>query len=82
MASTPRAGSYVTKLKKQGNSTGVTLVADVLREANLTVGDEVVVDASENKIVISKSDSAYTRAMAAGRKFSAHYTRTMADLAK
>ncbi|MDA0239769.1 MAG: hypothetical protein O3A84_07045 [Proteobacteria bacterium] len=82
MASTPRGGSFVTKLKKQGNSTGVTLVADVLREANLSVGDGDVDDAAENKIVISKSNSDYTRAMAAGRKFSAHYSRTMADLAK
>lgn len=71
-----------TRLAKIGNSTGLTLPREVLTEAQLDRGDEIVVEVREGRIEISKADDDYNRAMDVGRKFAARYRRTMSVLAK
>ena len=46
----------VTKVQKWGNSQGVRFPLQVLREANIAVGDEVEVIVLEGRIVVAPSD--------------------------
>lgn len=43
-----------SKIKKWGNSQGLRLTQDLLRLANLTVGDEVEITVVQDQIVIQK----------------------------
>jgi antitoxin MazE len=52
----PRELSMVTKVQKWGNSQGVRFPLQVLREANIAVGDEVEVAVREGRIVVTASD--------------------------
>lgn len=72
------------QLNRQGNSTGVTLTRDVLLAAGLERGDNVTltVDRTEGTITMRKAESAYSRAMEAGRAFAARYQHALAELAK
>lgn len=71
-----------TKVRRSGNSDHVTLTKDILRTAELAVGDEVTVEATSDKIVITKSESDYARAMRAGRECTERYAEALAELAK
>lgn len=71
-----------TRLVKQGNSTGLTLSREVLEAARLDRGAEVVVEASEGRIVITPASSSHARAMAAFKRSLTRYGRTYALLAK
>jgi antitoxin MazE len=44
------------KITKIGNSLGVTIPNDFLEMANISLGDEVVVDYVDNKITLKKSE--------------------------
>jgi putative addiction module antidote len=70
------------KLSKQGNSTGVTIPAEMLETLNLKRGDEVSLSLIEGGIKIAPADSAYQKAMDAGRKVAVRYRRALRDLAK
>jgi len=72
------------QLTRQGNSTGVTLSRDVLLAAGLERGDSLTltVDRTEGTVTMRKADSAYNRAMTAGRAFAARYRHALAELAK
>jgi antitoxin MazE len=44
------------KITKIGNSLGVTIPNDFLELANISLGDEVVIDYVDNKITLKKSE--------------------------
>ena len=46
----------LTKVQKWGNSQGVRFPLQVLREANIAVGDDVEVVVQEGRIVVTPSD--------------------------
>jgi antitoxin MazE len=46
----------LTKVQKWGNSQGVRFPLQVLRQANIAVGDEVEVVVQEGRIVVTSSD--------------------------
>ena len=46
----------LTKVQKWGNSQGLRFPLQVLREANIAVGDEVEVVVQEGRIVVTPSD--------------------------
>ncbi|HUA77016.1 MAG TPA: AbrB/MazE/SpoVT family DNA-binding domain-containing protein [Acetobacteraceae bacterium] len=71
-----------TKLQKLGNSTGVVLPRKVLAAARLELGDEVLLNAEEGRIEITKTEEGYNRAMEIGRAFSQRYRQTMAILSR
>ena len=72
----------VTRIRQIGNSDGLTLRADQLREAGIARGDEVVVDARAGRIVITKAGSSYARAMDALDACVTRYDDTLRRLAK
>ena len=49
--------TIVTRIRQIGNSDGLTLRAEQLREAGIARGDEVVVDAQPGRIVITRAGS-------------------------
>ena len=71
-----------TKLTRVGNSTGLTLSREVLRAAGLERGDDVVVEADGDRVIIAKADSDRAAVREIGRRFMARYSRTLAALAK
>jgi putative addiction module antidote len=76
------AMSVVTKIRQIGNSDGLTLRTEQLREAGIGRGDEVVVDAQPGRIVISKAESPYAKAMEALEACMTRYDATLRRLAR
>jgi putative addiction module antidote len=74
--------STTTKLRQIGNSDGLTLRAEQLREAGFARGDEIMVEAQPGRIVLSKADSTYARAMEALDACLARYDATLRRLAR
>jgi putative addiction module antidote len=74
--------STTTKLRQIGNSDGVTFRAEQLREAGFVRGDEIVIEAQPGRIVLSKADSTYTKAMEALDACLARYDTTLRRLAR
>ncbi len=71
-----------TKIKAIGNSQGIVIPKELMASAGLSPRDEVIIEASGGKLIITRSDSDYAQAMQAGRRFARHYRRTMAALAE
>lgn len=44
-----------SQVKKWGNSQGLRLTLELLRQANLAVGDEVEISVEDQRIIITKS---------------------------
>ena len=58
---------YTATVSKWGNSQGIRLPSDVLRQKNISVGDEVDIDTSEpDKIIITLPKTDGKRLKAAG----------------
>jgi antitoxin component of MazEF toxin-antitoxin module len=57
--------STTTKLRRIGNRDGLTFRAEQLREAGFVRGDQIVVEAQPGRIVLSKADGPYAKAMEA-----------------
>ncbi len=55
------------KLRKTGNSSGVTLSRKVLAAAGFAAGEDVTVTATPGKIIVSQAGGIYARTRAAGR---------------
>lgn len=70
------------RLRRIGNSDGLTLRAEQLREAGFARGDEVVVEAQPGRIVLTRADSAYAQAMEALDACIARYDGTLRRLAR
>lgn len=71
-----------SRLARQGNSTGLTLSREILDAAGLDRGAEVVVEATEGRIVITPAASPHAKAMEAFERSLGRYGRTYAALAK
>lgn len=71
-----------TRIKPVGNSDAVTLRREVMTAAGFHRGDEVVIEASKGKVVITRSGSDYARAMEGFRKAAKRYNGVLAALAK
>ena len=71
-----------TKLRQIGNSDGLTFRAEQLREAGFARGDEVLVEAQPGRIVLSKADSTYAKAVEALDACIARYDATLRRLAR
>ncbi len=71
-----------TKLTRIGNSTGITLSRDVLRAAGLSRGDDVIVEADGEHVIIAKAKGDRAKVQEIGQRFMARYSRTLAALAK
>jgi putative addiction module antidote len=74
--------STITKIRQIGNSDGLTLRAEQLRDAGIGRGDEVRVEAKPGRIVISRVESPYAQAMDALDACMARYDGTLRRLAK
>jgi putative addiction module antidote len=72
-----------TRLQKMGNSVAVTLPREVLQATGLKYRDEVSVDVTEDgRVTVAKADTAYSRAMEAGRRAAQRYSTALAILAR
>jgi len=71
-----------TKIQAFGNSLGVTLNKDVLAKAGFAKSDEVRVEATPDRVVITRQDSDYAKAMDGFRKAAVRYPGAMTELAK
>ena len=74
--------STTTKLRQIGNSDGLTFRAEQLREAGFARGDEIAVEAQPGRIVLTRADSAYAKAMEALDACLARYDATLRRLAR
>lgn len=72
----------VTRIQAFGNSLGVTLNKEVLAIAGFAKSDEVRVEATPDRVVITRQDSDYAKAMDGFRKAAVRYPGVMAELAK
>lgn len=71
-----------TKIQAFGNSLGVTIDKDVLATAGFKRSDEVRVEATRGRVVITRPDSDYARAMDGFRKAAVRYPGAMTELAE
>jgi antitoxin component of MazEF toxin-antitoxin module len=71
-----------TKIQAFGNSLGVTLNKEVLAKAGFARSDEVRIEATHDRVVITRPDSDYAKAMDGFRKAATRYPGAMAELAK
>ncbi len=71
-----------TKVQAFGNSLGVTLNKEVLADAGFARGDEVRVEATADRVVITRENSDYAKAMDGFRKAAVRYPGAMTELAK
>jgi putative addiction module antidote len=74
--------STTTKLRQIGNSDGLTFRAEQLREAGFVRGDEIAVEAQPGRIVLTRVDSTYAKAMEALDACMARYDGTLRRLAR
>ena len=70
------------KLQRIGNSTGVILPADLLREAGLGPGDEVVIQAERGRVVITVLDPDFDDLVCAADRFVAANPNALRKLAE
>jgi antitoxin component of MazEF toxin-antitoxin module len=71
-----------TRIRQIGNSDGLTLRAEQLRAAGIARGEEVVVEAEPGRIVITKPESPYAKAMEALEVCMRRYDATLRRLAR
>ncbi len=74
--------AVVTKIQAFGNSLGVTLNKEVLANAGFARSDEVRVEATPDRVVITRPHSDYARAMDGFRKAAVRYPGVLTELAK
>ena len=72
----------VTKIQAFGNSLGVTLNKEVLAKSGFARSDEVRIEATPDRVVITRQNSDYAKAMDGFRKAAIRYPGTMTELAK
>lgn len=70
------------KLQRVGNSTGILLPADLLRASGMARDDEVLVQAEEGRIVITRIDPAFDAMVAAADRFVAAHPNAIKKLAE
>ena len=70
------------RLQRIGNSTGVILPAEVLRESGLSAGDEVLVHAEHGRVTVVPFDPDFDAALAAAERFIANHPNALKKLAE
>ena len=70
------------RLQKIGNSTGVVVPAEMLREMGLAAGDEVVVRSEQGKLTVVPFDVEFDEQMAAAERFITDRANAMRKLAE
>ena len=68
------------KLQRIGNSTGIILTADLLREAGLAQGAEVIVRAQRGQVVITALDPDFDELVAAADRFVSDHPNALKKL--
>lgn len=57
------------KLQRIGNSTGIVLSAEVLRDAGFQLGEEVIIVAERGRVVLTALDPGFDDMVAAADRF-------------
>ena len=73
---------FSTKLRKIGNSTGVSLRRDILDQAGLRDGDQVAVSVQDGEVRIVKADNTFNKGVEISDDGIRRYGRTFAALAE
>lgn len=68
------------KLQRIGNSTGVVIPADMLKESGLSAGDEVVIASSRGRFEIIALDKDFDAMVAAADSFIADHPNALKKL--
>ena len=69
-------------LQRVGNSTGIVLPPDLLADAGMMRGEEVLLLAEEGRIVITRLDPGFDRLVEAADRFVAAHPNAIRKLAK
>jgi putative addiction module antidote len=70
------------KLQKVGNSTGVIVPVEMLREAGLASGDDVMVQSERGRLVITALDPGFDEMVAAADRFVSRHPNALRKLAE
>lgn len=70
------------KLRKIGNSVGVTFSKELLEKLNLKEGDTILVTETEHGLQLSPYDPEFEKAMAIYRQGSEKFRQALRELAK
>ena len=70
------------KLQRVGNSTGLVLPADLLHASGMLRDDEVLVQAEEGRIVITRIDPDFDAMIAAAERFISAHPNAIKKLAE
>jgi putative addiction module antidote len=73
---------YTLKIRRVGNSLGVTLPKEALQKLRVQEGDSVFVTETSTGIHVTACDPEFEKAMAAYRKVSTKYRNALHELAK
>ena len=73
---------YTLKIRKVGNSLGVTLPKEALQKLRVQEGDTVFVTETPSGIHVTACNPDFEKAMAAYRKVSTKYRNALHELAK
>jgi len=70
------------KLQRIGNSTGVVLSAELLREAGFHLGDEVLIQAERGRVVLTAIDPGFDEMVATADRFVSAHPNALKKLGK
>ena len=70
------------KLQRIGNSTGILLPAELLQASGMSRDDEVLIQAEEGRIVITRIDPDFDAMVAAADRFVAAHPNAIKKLAE
>jgi putative addiction module antidote len=73
---------YTLKIRRVGNSQGITLPKELLQKLNVREGDSVFVTETADGIQLTAYDPEFEKAMAAYRKVSSKYKNALRELAQ
>ncbi|GEM_PF-686259 len=70
------------KLQRIGNSTGLVLPVELLREAGMGRGEEVLLHVEDGRLIITRLDPAFDEMVAAADRFVAAHPNALRKLAE
>jgi putative addiction module antidote len=72
---------YTLKIRRVGNSQGITLPKELLQKLNVREGDSIFVTETAEGVQLTAYDPEFEKAMAAYRKVSSKYKNALRELA-
>ncbi|WP_414578465.1 AbrB/MazE/SpoVT family DNA-binding domain-containing protein [Anabaena sp. CCY 9402-a] len=72
----------IQKVRKVGNSLGITLPKEILQKLRVKEGDSLFITETPDGVHVTTYDPDFEKAMAAYRKVSTKYRNALRDLAK